>query len=246
MLFCLALFFLIQTVFSELTLPDTIADVFPSSQANCSEGTFMMTHEWFAYWDGVLPNDTVADAAEFVAQLTRNPYGDAGNNQLYKLTDTGYTVAVFGGIQVNDYMEFLLTALGTYITNANGVNNYFYLESHTGDPKTTYGFIVAKEEYESYVDEAVKTWSMGKSYDLYNSTTQSIGNINICQQLAEEAYAPVNSADFGECISIFYDSSKTIEEQTGLTDDLLYVYNNGTVSFNDGDRVCISLGTASE
>ncbi|CCF57247.1 hypothetical protein KAFR_0C02860 [Kazachstania africana CBS 2517] len=166
-------------------------------------------------------------------------------NQIYKLSDSGYVFGVFGGIQIDSSITAMLTIASIMTTELNGVNNYFYLESHTGDPKTTYGFIVATEEYEAYVDEAVKTWSMGKSYEFYTST-QSIGNVNVCQRLAEEAYAPVNSADFGECISIFYDSSKTIEEQTGLTDDLLYVYNNGTVSFNDGDKVCISIGTASE
>ncbi|CCF56994.1 hypothetical protein KAFR_0B06965 [Kazachstania africana CBS 2517] len=142
-------------------------------------------------------------------------------------------------------MTEILTFLCGSTSALNGINNYLYFESHTGDPRTTYGLIVVKEEYEAYVDEAVKTWSMGKSYDSYTST-QSVGDINICQRLSEEAYTPVNSADFGECISIFYDSSKTIEDQTGLADDLLYVYNNGTVSFNDGDKVCISIGTASQ
>ncbi|CCF55517.1 hypothetical protein KAFR_0A00795 [Kazachstania africana CBS 2517] len=141
-------------------------------------------------------------------------------------------------------MTYWLTAAGSQINVFNDMTSYFYAQFHTGDPKTTHGIIVAKEEYESYVDEAVKTWSMGKSYDFYTST-QSNGNISICQRLEEEAYALANSADFGECISIFYDSSKTLEEQTGLTDDLLYVYNNGTVSFNDGNTVCVSIGTES-
>ncbi|CCF57584.1 hypothetical protein KAFR_0C05930 [Kazachstania africana CBS 2517] len=168
-----------------------------------------------------------------------------GTTQAFKLSDSGLDFGLFGGIQVYAGMTNLLTLFSGYATILNSLSNYLYFESHTGDPKTTYGFIVAEEEHEDYVDEAVKTWSMGKGYDFYTST-QSIGNVNICQQLAEEAYGPVNSADFGECISIFYDSSKTIEEQTGLTDDLLYIYNNGTVSFNDGDKICISIGTASE
>ncbi|CCF60621.1 hypothetical protein KAFR_0L00140 [Kazachstania africana CBS 2517] len=204
----------------------------------------MMTHEGFAYWDGDLPTDLADDLFTALVAIFEVASGSE-INQIYKLSDSGYVFGVFSGIQVDSSITNMLTILSTPIVDENGINNYFYLESHTGDPKTTYGFIVAKEEYEAYVDEAVKTWSMGKSYDFYTST-QSIGNVNVCQRLAEEAYDPVNSAEFGECISIFYDSSKTIEEQTGLTDDLLYVYNNVTVSFNDGDKVCMSIGTASE
>ncbi|CCF55450.1 hypothetical protein KAFR_0A00120 [Kazachstania africana CBS 2517] len=239
----LALFFLIQVVFCELTFPDTSGDL-PSSTADCSEGSFMITHEGFAYWDGDLPTDV----ADNLTNALNDMFGVTFDNeikQIYKLSESGYVIGVFGGIQVDSSITNILTIVSTPIVYENGINNYFYLESHTGDLKATYGFIVAREEYDAYVDEAVKTWSMGRSYDFYTST-QSIGNVNVCQRLAEEAYSPVNSAEFGECISIFYDSSKTIEEQTGLTDDLLYVYNNGTVSFNDGDKVCISIGTASE
>ncbi|CCF59415.1 hypothetical protein KAFR_0G03820 [Kazachstania africana CBS 2517] len=240
-MFLLILYFLLPLALCEITIPDVGDGWFPTSSSDC--GTNLISaHSFYAYWDGDLPNSNDVNFAGALDDIVLVRDNAGGNIQAIRVSQDDYMIGTFGGNQLDSISSDLLDTYAAVLIVENGMNDYFYIESITGDPKTTYGFIAATGDLSfEYVTEAIKFWSRGESYN-FATSRQFINEYNLCEHSADDAYTFINSSYFGDCISITYNSSQTLEEQTGLATDLLYVYNGGTTSFNDGDKVCVSIG----
>lgn len=223
-----------------ISLPTSVN--LPSSQADCGDHALFIQEDFKVYWKGDYPSSSGFNIGSAVEGVLNEMIAGGNSKQAYRYEKDIVTISTFTGANIDDKLDALVSLYLGIAIDDGGYPEYMYMEYATGNPLTTWGVIVAHSSSSESSDLAVKKWSSGQSFNDY-SNSEDVGKRGVCY--LEESFegAPTTSNLFGNCLTVTYDSSKTLKEQIGYDfDNVIKAYNNGKDSFSNGDNICISLG----
>lgn len=214
----------------------------PSSQADCSDNALFIQEDFKVYWKGDYPNSSTFNSGSAVEGVLNEMLNSGNSRQAYKYKKDIVTISTFTGANIDGKLDALVSIYLGLAIDQGGYPEYMYMEYATGNPLTTWGVIIAHSSSSESADLAVKKWSAGQSFNDY-SNSEDIGKKGICYLTESFAGVPTTSDLFGNCLTVNYDSSRTLKEQIGYdNDEVIKAYNNGKDTFSNGDNICISLG----